>query len=170
MNINDLKSKMEATIDNMSSQFTGLHSNCISAGLIDTFKLDYNGQQTPIKLLAQTSDSPHGISINPYEKDLCSKIIVALKNSGFDAYLFSKITVIVNRPKPSGEDKLKIKTRISELGNEAKISIRQIRQNFRNSIVGSEIDKNNADRIIEHYTINACKMVDNIIKEKLSKF
>lgn len=169
MDIAELKEKMEKAIDNMSSQLCGVHSANISSGLVDTLKVNYYGQPTPIKKIAQTSDTASGISIQPFEKDLYGQIITALKQAGLDAYPFSKSTVMVNRPKPSGEEKIKVKNQIYHLGEEAKVAVRQIRHNFRQHLDGSEDDVKNGERLAQHYTDHACRMIDEIVNEKCEK-
>jgi ribosome recycling factor len=166
MEIMEAKKKMEQTIDNMNDQVRGIHGSSIGSALIDIIKVAYHGSPTPIKHIATTVDLAQGISITPYESDMCGKIITALKAASLDAYQFSKATVMVNRPKPSGEDKTQVVKQMMKIGEDAKISIRQIRQAFRDHLNGPDDEVKSSNKIVDHYTKSACDLVDSSIRKR----
>lgn len=169
MDITEVKTKMEKAIDNMSSQLVGMHSGGLSAGLVDTVKVEYYGQLTPIKQLAQTVDVAQGISVQPHEPNMCGPIVTALKRAGLEAYPFSKIVVMVQRPKLSGDTKNQVKAQIAKIGEDAKIAIRSIRQNFKKAMSGSEDEMRNGEKLAQHYTDQACRLVDEMVEQKCAK-
>jgi ribosome recycling factor len=76
-----------------------------------------------------------------------------LKDAGLNAYLFSKQAVAVSVPPICGDERERVKTRVKKLGEEAKISIRNIRQNYRKSEKGlTEDEKRQAEKEIQELT------------------
>lgn len=165
MEVTELKTKMEKAVDNMAAQLRGIRS-AYDAGLVDTVKVEQYGQQMPIRQIAQTVNKDGGISIQPHDPNMVGPVITALKRAGYDAYKFSKLEAMVNRPRPSGEDNVKMRAQIAKLGEEAKISIRAIRTNFRKVLEGSEDDVKNSEKLAQRYTDSACKMVDEFVTKK----
>lgn len=169
MEISDLKSKLEAAIDTFNERIRGLHTGRINSNLIDTLTVNYHGQQTAIKALAQTSDTNHGITIQPYDPATFKDILATLKNNKYDAYEIAKNRIAINRKVPSAEDTLSVAKRIEEIGQDAKIAIQNVRRNFRKSLAGSEDEKKQLEKQMENYHQQAVKMIENTIKERVAK-
>ena len=124
---------MRKTVDLLKAQLHGLRDN-INESLIETVKVDYNHQPTPLQHLSLVSQQGRRISVTPYEPYMVGAIEDELKKQSFNAYKFSKTTVVVNIPEPSQENRNKVVSQMKKLGEEAKISIRNIRKKFRKKI------------------------------------
>jgi ribosome recycling factor len=81
------------------------------------------------------------IQITPYDPALLGTINTALQKSGFSSYVFSKNSVVVSVPKRCGEEKEKIIKFVRALGEQAKISIRNIRHKARKELDDKEVQK-----------------------------
>jgi len=146
---------MRKTVDLLESQLFGMRDN-INDDLIATIKVNYNHQPTPLQHLSLVSQRDRRVSIVPYDPSLIGAIEEELKKQGFNAYKFSKTTVVVNIPLPDGESRKKVDSQIKKLGEEAKISIRNIRKKFRKK------DKDH-DKELQAITDAAIKEIEDLL-------
>lgn len=135
----------------------------VNDDLISTVKVDYDHQQTPLQHLSLIYQQDRRISVTPYDPSMTGVIEDELKRQGFNAYKFSKITVVVNIPLPSGENYEKVISQMKKLGEEAKVSIRNIRKKFRN-----KEDKSREKRLQE-MTDSAIRQIDGLILDRRLK-
>lgn len=129
-NADDARMLMRKTIDLFKSQLIGLDKN-INDSLISTVRIMYNNQSTPIEQLALVSQHERKVSITPYDRTMVGYIEEELKKQGFNAYKFSKTTIIVNIPMDCSSNNKRVATQIRKLAEEARVSIRNIRRKFR---------------------------------------
>lgn len=153
---------MNRAIDFFCDQLKGIRYGEISSGLIDTIRVEAYDQKLPIKQLALTHLEKRRILISPYDTHLLSAIDKALKQQGFNSYVFSKTQVVVNCPPKTGEDKEKVIVQINKLAEEAKVVIRNIRKNIRNKSEDDEDDKN-----LQKITDESIKKIASLAFEKI---
>jgi len=160
---------MQKTIETLQNQLIGFRSGTISAGFVDTIRVPYYGQQTPINHLAHTAPGKNGISVVPHDSAMVGQVAKVLKDSGLNAYVFSKTTVMVNVPPVTGDEKLKIHTQVRKLGEEAKISIRNVRKTLKSEI-DTELSKDEQkkqEKRIQEDTDRYVSEIDSIVKKKI---
>lgn len=178
MNAGMFRKEMQKPVDYFWEQVRCLRSGGIQPSLIDTIKVSYYGQDTPLKHLAQTVKVPNGISVQPHEPSLVNQTCKALKDAGFNAYVFSKTAVMVSVPPPSGEDREQMRKRVRELGEEARIAIRQIRKKFKRKIDEKSLhdtppqgfsinQREGLMKKLQEATDKAVAEIDEIVKEKV---
>ncbi len=148
---------MQKTVDLFRSQLVGMEEN-VNDDLIATVKVDYDHQMTPLEHLSLIHQQDRRVSITPYDPNIIGEIEDELKKQGFNAYKFSKTTVVVNIPLASGENRKKVVSQMKKLAEEAKVSIRNIRKKFRD-----QEDKSHEKRL-QKITDAAIKQVDELIK------
>jgi ribosome recycling factor len=137
----------------------GIRGNAITAGMVDTVRVNYYGSSTPIKHLAVTGKVGQTITIEPYDLSLIGQIVTALKSAGFNAYPFSKTRICVNIPIASGEQRDRNILLLRKLGEETKIAIRNLRKKYR---------KENPDIDIQPIIDKYIKEVDSLIDNKIN--
>lgn len=155
-NVNDIdqaRKLMRKTIDLFKTQLVGMDDN-VNESLISTVKIRYCGQPTPLEHLGLVSQQDRRINITLYDPTMINKVVEKLSDQGFNAYKFSKTTVVINIPLACGTNKQRVLAQIKKLGEDAKVSIRNIRRKFR---------KRNEDNNQELQTITnaAIKEVDD---------
>ena len=121
---------MRKTVDLLKTQLIGMEDN-VNESLVATVKVEYNHQQTPLQHLGLVYQQDRRISITPFDPTMVGVVEEELKKRGFNAYKFSKTTVVVNIPLASGDNSQKVASQMKKLGEEAKVSIRNIRKKFR---------------------------------------
>lgn len=131
---------MSKTIKHLVEQLKGIRWG-VSPGLLDSVRIEYYGGVSELRHIAITYSENKRIQVTPYDSTLLGQINQALQKSGFNSYIFSKTSIVVNVPKGCGEERDKIVKFIKELGEQAKISIRNIRQKARKELDDKEVQK-----------------------------
>ncbi len=121
---------MRKTVELFKSQLFGMEDN-VSESLVATVKVLCDHQATPLQYLSLVSQRDRRVSVTPYNPMMVGVIEEELKKQGFNAYKFSKTTVVVNVPLADGESRKKVASQVKKLAEEAKVSIRNIRKKFR---------------------------------------
>lgn len=152
MNLETMFEKMEKTFENFEDTIRNIRTGTITSSFIDTFKIPYYGQNTPIKHLAHTTNEKGLVMIKPFDLSIIALIEKTLRDAGLNAYLFSKSAIAVSVPPINGEERQKVKNRVEKLGEDAKISIRNIRKQFRKTLEGTEDQKKQREEEIQKAT------------------
>lgn len=169
VNFNEMTEKMEKALQLLYDSLLGIRSGAVTPGYVDTFRVPYYGQQVPIKHVASTSSERNLVVIRPHDPALMGSIQTALKDAGFNAYIFSKTTVAVSVPPLNGQDRERVKTQIRKLGEEAKVSIRNIRRTARAGIDKAlpEDERKVIEAQIQRATDEAVARADETVRLKL---
>jgi ribosome recycling factor len=122
---------MQKSFNYFAEQLQSIRSGYISVGLVDTIKVLYQGQKVPISQIAFSIPKQNQIAITPYDTSLLIPIANALKEAGFNAYPFSKTSVVVSCPRPSTDQIDKVVGQIKKLAEDARVSIRSVRKKMR---------------------------------------
>ena len=139
----NVEEKMEKAVDVLKKQLGGIRTGRATPGLVDSIKVEAYGSLSPIKQLATIgAPEPQQIVIRPYDagtiKDIEKAIIasdlgLAPQNDGR--------VVRLNIPPLSTEVRKKMVARVKDLGEEAKVSIRNIRRDGNKDAEKAEKDK-----------------------------
>jgi len=126
----NVEERMEKAVEVLKKQLGGIRTGRATPGLVDSIKVDVYGSPTPIRQIATIgAPEPQQIVIRPYDpstiKDI-EKAIVA-SDLGLAPQGDGRI-VRLNIPPLSTEVRKKMVSRIKELSEEAKVSIRNIRR------------------------------------------
>jgi ribosome recycling factor len=149
---------MDKAVDFFHDQLKGIRWGVITPGLLDSVRIPHEGQKVPLQHLAWTSPNKGQISITPYDPKHVGFIANALKAEGFNAYPFSKTTVVVSLPQRSGEDREKVISHIGKLAEEARVSIRNIRKKTRQK--AKDVDL--IDEELQELTNRAIGQIDSL--------
>ncbi len=126
----DAEERMEKAIGVLKNALAGIRTGRANPGLVDSLRVEAYGSPTPIKQLASVgAPEPTQIVIRPYDpgtiKDIEKAIIAS--DLGLNPQNDGKL-IRINIPPLSTEVRRKMVTRIKELAEEAKVSIRNIRR------------------------------------------
>ena len=126
----DAEERMEKAVQLFHSQLQGLRTGRATAGLVDSIRVDYYGSPTPLKQMANISvPEPQQILIRPFDAGTLSNIAKAIQASDVGLSPNSDGRVIrLNVPPLSTERRRQLVSRVKELAEEARVSIRNIRR------------------------------------------
>jgi ribosome recycling factor len=135
--------RMDKAITVLKQSLAGIRTGRANPGLVDSLRVEVYGSMTPIKQLASVgAPEPTQIVIRPYDpgtvKDIEKAIIAG--DLGFNPQSDGRI-IRINIPPLSGEVRRKMVSRIKELAEETKISIRNIRRDANKAADQEEKDK-----------------------------
>ncbi len=139
----DVEDRMEKAIQNLKHSLTGIRTGRANPGLVDSLKVEVYGSQTPMKQLANVgAPEPQQIVIRPYDPSTIKDIERAIVNSGLGFAPQNDGRLIrINIPPLTTDTRKKLVSRIKELTEEAKVSIRNVRRDGNKAADQAEDDK-----------------------------
>jgi ribosome recycling factor len=126
----DAEERMEKAVSVVHEQFQGLRTGRANPGLVDGIRVDYYGSPTPLKQLATIScPEPQQILIKPFDAQSIGEISKAIQSSDVGLAPNSDGRVIrLNVPPLSTERRKQMVSRVKDLAEDARVSIRNIRR------------------------------------------
>lgn len=126
----DAEERMEKAVTVLANSLSGIRTGRATPGLVDSLKVEVYGSTTPLKQLASIgTPEPQQIVIRPYDAGTIKEIEKAIVagDLGLNPQNDGRI-IRLNVPPLSTEVRKKMVSRIKELAEEARISIRNIRR------------------------------------------
>jgi len=170
-NENDVKIRMEKVIQNLESRFTTVRAGRANPNILSGVMVEYYGSLTPIQGVANVSvPEARQLVIKPFDKSVLKNIEKAL----FEANLGMTPTnngevIILTIPELTEESRRTFVKQVKDMAEEAKIGLRNIRQDTNNNIKKQEFSENEekiyldkVQKLIDEYN----KIVDEKFKEK----
>jgi len=159
--------KMQKAVDVLQNELKSLRTGRASTGLVENLKVDYYGTPTPLKQMA-TLATPQTdmIVIKPFDPASIKEIEKAIKNSDLSiAPAIDGKMIRLNIPPLSQERRSQIVQQAKQTGEQAKISIRNIRRD-----ANKQLEKEQKDKFItEDDRDDGKKNIDDITKEFTNK-
>ena len=139
----DAEERMEKAISVLTNNLSGIRTGRANPGLVDSIKVDVYGSSSPLKQLASIgTPEPQQIVIRPYDAGTIKEIEKAIVagDLGLNPQNDGRM-IRLNVPPLSTEVRKKMVSRIKELAEEAKVSIRNIRRDANKAIDNAEKEK-----------------------------
>ena len=172
---NEIKNKMERVIENLDNRYTTIRAGRANPNILHGIMVDYYGTQTPIQSLATISiPEARVLSIKPFDKSSLKNIEKAL----FEANLGIAPTnngevIMLTVPELTGETRKAYVKDASAMAEEAKVALRNIRQDENNKIKKDEsLREDERDMcldIVQELIDKYNKKVEEKFKEKESE-
>ncbi|HEV2972980.1 MAG TPA: ribosome recycling factor [Pirellulales bacterium] len=126
----DAEERMEKAVDVFKHSLAGIRTGRANPGLVDSLRVEVYGAATPIKSVAQVgAPEPTQIVIRPFDPATIKDIEKAIRSSDLGLNPQNDGRVIrINIPPLSTDVRRKLVARIKDLGEEAKVSIRNVRR------------------------------------------
>ena len=167
----ETEEKMNSTISNLEKRLLNIRAGRANPAILDGITVSYYGVDTPLKGLATISiPEARQLVIKPYDRSTISAIEKAIyeANIGLTPNNNGEV-IILNIPALTEETRREYVKQAKSVAEEAKIALRNIRQDANNEIKKLEVPedeiKNGQDDVQE--LINKYnKIVDEKAKEK----
>ena len=139
----DAEDRMEKAVAVLQGQLQGLRTGRATPGLVDSIRVNCYGSPTPLKQCANISvPEPHQIVIRPFDAGLINEISKAIQSSDVGLSPNSDGRIIrLNIPPLSTERRKQLVSRVKELAEESRVSIRNIRRDANKHADASQKDK-----------------------------
>ena len=128
--INDTKSKMQKSVDNLSRELANISAGRANSNLLNGVTVDYYGAPTPVQQLASISvPEARLLVIAPYDKSSVGNIEKAINAANLGVNPSSDGEVIrISVPALTEERRKELAREVSQLGEQSKVSIRNVRR------------------------------------------
>ena len=176
MILDDAKENMEATISHLEREFQKIRAGKASPSMLEGIKLDYYGTLTPIEQTANiNTPDPRQIIVQPWDKSILPELEKAIQaaNLGFNPKNEGEVLRISVPPLTEERRKELVKQSKTE-GEQAKISIRNVRRNANDMAKSLEKEGTPEDEVkrlqekIQELTDDFIKIVDEHMEKKES--
>ena len=167
--------KMDLTINNLKQELSTVHAGRVSPSMLETIKVDYYGNLTPISQIANISTpEPQMLAISPWEKSFIKEIERSIQaaNIGFSVSNDGNIIRALTPPFTEERRKDYVK-QIKKIGEDSKIAIRNIRRESNDLLKHMEKDKHisqdeekSSQEDIQKLTDRHTNLVDELITAK----
>lgn len=140
--INSAKPKMQEIVNKLVTEFKNIRTGKASTSLVENLQVSYYGTQTPLKQMASlTTPDSNSILITPFDQNSLGDIEIAIRNSslGLNPVNDGKNVRIVLPPLTEERRKEMVKM-LGEIDEDARIALRNIRQDVWNDIKKLEKD------------------------------
>ncbi|MCI5968538.1 MULTISPECIES: ribosome recycling factor [Pseudomonadati] len=170
-----IKETMDKSIEAMKKEFGTLRSGKVSVSILDSIRIDYYGTLTPLNqvgsVIAQDAST---IVVTPWEKHLLKEIERAIQEANIGVNPNNDGEVIkLFFPPMTSEQRKEIAKEAKNIGEKAKVAIRNIRRDANDKIKKLEKDKaisedesKKGQDEIQKFTDNATKKIDELVKHK----
>ena len=169
--LKNTKEKMELSIVSLEHKFTNVRAGRANPNILDKISVSYYGVDTPIKQLANISiPEAHQLSIKPFDKNILKDIEKAI----FEADLGltpnnNGESIFIVIPPLTEERRKELVKQVKQISEEARIALRNIRQDANKAIDNLELSEDEIKRgnekvqdLITEYN----KVIDEKLKEK----
>mgnify|MGYP001271072526 CR=1 FL=1 len=163
---NIYQDKMSKTIDKLVKDLSTLSTGRANANMLDLVKVDVYGQKMPINQIASiTIPEPRTISIQVWDNSNVTLIDSAIKKSelGLNPQIDGQL-IRLPIPDLSEERRIEIKKIIKTMGEQCKVSIRNIRREANDDLKKLLKDKNISEDIEKKEEKNVQQITDKSIK------
>jgi len=169
------ESSMKKAVEFLQVELRSVRTGRASAGLVENLSVEYYGTPTPLKQMA-TIATPDAdmIVIKPFDPAALKEIEKAIKNSELSlAPILDGKVVRLSVPPLSGERRDQLAQQVKQLGEKAKVSVRNIRRDAnkvldeeqKNKVI-TEDDRDKGKKDIDNLTKKSTDKVDATVKAK----
>lgn len=171
----EVEDRMNKTIESLGREFGSIRAGRASATVLDRVMVDYYGVPTPVQQLATISTpDARTLAIQPWDRSTLKLINKAIQASDIGINPTDDGSVIrLAFPAPTEERRKELCKKVSKMGEEAKVAVRNIRRDFvdkykdmkkKNEITEDELKE--AEKEIQDITDRFTKQIDKEVKDK----
>lgn len=163
--------KMESSIQNMEKRFVNIRAGRANPAILDKVMVSYYGSDTPLKQLATISiPEARQLLIKPFDRSCLGAIEKGIYEADIGLTPNNNGEVIIlNIPALTEETRREYVKQVKTIAEEAKIALRNIRQDGNNGIKKLEVTddekesgQNDVQELINKYN----KIIEEKLKEK----
>jgi ribosome recycling factor len=171
----EIKNKMDKVIETLESRYTTIRAGRANPNILHGVMVDYYGTPTPIQSLATISiPEARVLSIKPFDKSSLKNIEKAIYEANLGlAPTNNGEVIMLTIPELTGDTRRDYVKQASTMAEEARIALRNIRQDENNKVKkDEELREDERDmclEIIQELTDKYNKIVDEKFKEKESE-
>jgi ribosome recycling factor len=173
--LNEVEKKMDSAVEGTRHECAGIRTGRASIALVDGINVEAYGGKSPIRQMANISTpDARTIVIQPWDKGILKSIEKAIQTSDLGVTPSNDGNVIrLTLPQLTQERRQELAKQVKKLGEEGKISVRNVRRHAIDEIKQGEKDgdipedegkatRDKIDKQVEEHS----KRIDAVIHEK----
>jgi ribosome recycling factor len=163
--LNETKRKMEASIDALKKEFSGLRSGRASTGMLDPIMVDSYGSLMPLNQVANIS-TPEArmLTVTVWDRSMIAAVEKAIRDSGLGLNPQTEGATIRLPIPPMTEERRKEIVKVAGKYTEAaKVAVRNIRRDGMETVKKLEKDKKISEDDLERFEKDIQKATDETI-------
>ncbi len=169
-NENEVKIKMEKAIENLESRFTTVRAGRANPNILSGIMVEYYGAPTPINAIATVSvPEARQLMIKPFDKNSLKDIEKAIYSADLGmAPTNNGEVIILTVPELTEETRKNYVKQVKDMAEEARIALRNIRQDANNNIKKQEFTEDEE----KSYLDSVQKLIDKynqVVEEKFKE-
>ena len=167
----EVEEKMNKSIDSLKDRLTNIRAGRANPAMLDSVKVNYYGTDTPLNQIANVSvPEARRLQVKPYDKSALADIEKAIyeANLGLTPNNTGEV-IFIAIPELTEDRRRELVKQAKAMGEEAKIALRNIRQDANNDIKKLELNEdeekwgeNEVQELINKYN----KQVEDVAAEK----
>lgn len=163
--LNELKRKMEASVEALKKEFTGLRSGRATTAMLDPVMVDSYGSMMPLNQVANISTpEPRLLTVTVWDRSMISAVEKAIRDSGLGLNPQSEGATIRLPIPPMTEERRKEIVKVAgKYAEAAKVAIRNVRREGMEQLKKDEKDKLIAEDQRERSEKDVQKATDDAI-------
>ena len=167
----ECETRMEEAIETLEKRFINVRAGRANPNMLDGIMVEYYGVPTPLKQLANISvPEARQLSIKPFDKGILGGIEKAIfeANLGITPNNNGEVIFLVI-PTLTEDRRKELVKQVKTIAEEAKIALRNIRQDANNDIKNAEMPKDETDAYladVQELINKFNKKVEEILNEK----
>nr|AGF93453.1 ribosome recycling factor [uncultured organism] len=170
-----MEKKMENAVESLQEELNKVHVGQANPAMVEDLKVEYYGSDTPLNQIANISAPESGLLvIQPYDSSQIESIEKAILESDLSLNPNNDGEIIrVPIPKLSGDRREELVEVIEEKGEEAKVSLRNIRRDTNKEIDEledegeiTEDDKYMLEDEVDDITSSLTEKIDTMVENK----
>lgn len=169
------KERMDKAISALKSNFARVRTGRANPQMLDGIRVDYYGQPTPITQLAGIKvPEASMLVIEPWDKSSLKAIEKAIMDSDLGITPSNDGTAIrLPFPKPTEERRRELAKECSQLAEEARVSVRNIRRDINGKIERdeemTEDDESREKKAVQKLTDAYIEDIEQLLKSKTAE-
>ena len=163
--LNETKRKMEASIDALKKEFSGLRSGRASTGMLDPVMVENYGSMMPLNQVANISTpEPRMLTVTVWDRSMIAAVEKAIRDSGLGLNPQTEGATIRLPIPPMNEERRKELVKVAGKYTEAaKVAVRNIRRDGMETVKKLEKDKKISEDDLERFEKDIQKATDEMI-------
>lgn len=165
--LKDAKNRMQKSIESLQRELAGIRTGHANASLLERVTVDYYGAPTPVNQLATIAvPEARMLTVTPYDKNSVDDVLKAIQQADLGINPTSDGTMIrITVPQLTEERRKEFVKDARKEGEEAKVSVRNIRREANDKLKKIEKDGEISEDELRSYTEDVQKLTDDSIKK-----
>lgn len=143
--------RMDKSVQHFIDETRGIRTGRATAGLLDSVRVDYYGQKTPIGQLANVSvTDARTLQVKPFDASAAKDIEKAVMASGLGLNPTLEGGVLrISVPALSEEQRKKLAGRVKQIGEDGKVAMRNVRRDVIKEMDTAHKDKSSEPMVTD---------------------